>query len=157
MLAPARWILCGAILAGTAVLLGAYGAHGLSSQLQRQGYLAADHDHRVARYDTAVRYQMFQALGLIAVAILLFDDPRGSLQLAAWSLLLGVLIFSGLLYVLTFTGPAWKWLGAVVPIGGLLMAAGWFALAWASFTMDRGRSPGVQPPRDGVSDRRTTP
>ncbi|MFV2069991.1 MAG: DUF423 domain-containing protein [Pirellulales bacterium] len=137
-MAPGRWIFCGAILAGTAVLLGAYSAHGLAAQLERQGYVAIDLAGRVARYDTAVRYQMFQSLGLISVAILLIHAPSRTLQLAAWSLLLGVLIFSGLLYVLTFSGPAWKWLGAVVPIGGLLMAVGWFALAWASFTIDRG-------------------
>ena len=136
-MAPERWIFCGAILAGTAVLLGAYGAHGLTAQLEREGYVAMDLAGRVARYDTAVRYQMFQSLGLIAIAILLARTPSRTLQLAAWSLLLGVLIFSGLLYVLTFTGPTWKWLGAIVPIGGLLMAVGWFALAWASFTIDR--------------------
>ena len=50
-----------------------------------------------------------------------------------WAFLLGVVIFSGLLYVLTFSGPDWKWLGMVVPIGGVSLIVGWLALAAAAW------------------------
>jgi uncharacterized membrane protein YgdD (TMEM256/DUF423 family) len=109
----ARIGAAGAILAGLAVGLGAFGAHGLSEVLVPA---------RLATFETAVRYQIFHALGLLAVAAL------GGRALAAAPLLLaGSLIFSGSLYLLVFTGS--RWWGAVAPVGGLLQIAGWLFLA----------------------------
>jgi len=103
----------GAALAGLGVALGAFGTHGLSGVLS---------DARMHTYDTAVRYQMFHAVGLVLIGAL-----PGSHRVAALLLLGGVLIFSGSLYLLVATNVAL--LGAVAPIGGLAMIAGWGVLA----------------------------
>jgi uncharacterized membrane protein YgdD (TMEM256/DUF423 family) len=110
----ARFAAAGAVLAGLAVGLGAFGAHGLSE------VLAPD---RLATFETAVRYQMFHALGLLAAVAL----GGRALAAAPW-LLAGSLTFSGSLYLLVFTGAGW-W-GAVAPVGGLLQIAGWLLLAF---------------------------
>lgn len=113
MLTPARVAAAGALLAAAAVALGAFGAHGLTEVLTVE---------RLATFETAVRYQMFHALGLLAVAAL----GHGALRAAPW-LLAGSLVFSGSLYLLVFSGAGW-W-GAVAPLGGLLQIAGWLVLA----------------------------
>lgn len=105
----------GAALAGAAVALGAFGAHALSD------VLPADRMHT---FETAVRYQMFHALGLLALAGL-----RRPARSAALLLLVGSLVFSGSLYLLVATDT--PILGAVAPIGGVLQIAGWVALALA--------------------------
>lgn len=110
---PSRIAAVGALLAATAVALGAFGAHGLADLLTAE---------RLATFETAVRYQMFHALGLLAVAAL----GRAAVRAAPW-LLAGSLIFSGSLYLLVFSGAGW-W-GAVAPLGGLLQIAGWLILA----------------------------
>jgi uncharacterized membrane protein YgdD (TMEM256/DUF423 family) len=108
--AAAVW---GAALAALAVALGAFGAHALDGVLVPA---------RMHTFETAVRYQMFHALGLLLVGAL----PRPA-RTAAMLLLLGSLVFSGSLYLLVATDtPA---LGAVAPIGGALQIAGWIALA----------------------------
>jgi uncharacterized membrane protein YgdD (TMEM256/DUF423 family) len=76
---------------------------------------------------------MYHALALLAVGLLALRGGGGWLHSAGWTFGLGVLIFSGLLYVLVFAGDAWRWLGAVVPFGGLLMIAGWILLAVAAW------------------------
>jgi uncharacterized membrane protein YgdD (TMEM256/DUF423 family) len=111
--ARARTGAAGAVLAGLAVGLGAFGAHGLSDVLAPA---------RLATFETAVRYQMFHALGLLAVAAL----GGRALTAAPW-LLAGSLVFSGSLYLLVFTDTGW-W-GAAAPVGGLLQIAGWLLLA----------------------------
>jgi uncharacterized membrane protein YgdD (TMEM256/DUF423 family) len=126
-----RIILCGAVLGGLGVAIGAFGAHLLPGLLTEWG---CDHEEVLRRTDLlaiGVRYQMFHALALLAIGLLREHRAGTALQVAAWSLLIGVIVFSGLIYTLALTGPAWRWLGAVVPIGGLLMIAGWSALAWS--------------------------
>lgn len=102
----------GAVLAAVAVGLGAFGAHGLRETLSPE---------RLATFEIAVRYQMFHALGLLAIASLGVRACR-----AAPLLLAGSLVFSGSLYLIVFTGAAW-W-GAVAPVGGLLLIGGWLML-----------------------------
>lgn len=129
-----RWIAVGALLAAAGVALGAYGAHGLSGLLADWGYAGEDHARRLANYETAVRYQMLHAVGLVLVGLAMVHRIPRWWRLAAWAMLVGVLLFSGLLYVLALAGPTWRWLGAVVPLGGLSMIAGWLLLAvgaWA--------------------------
>lgn len=110
-----------ALLALLAVALGAFGAHALQERLS-----AAD----LGTFDTAVRYQMYHALGLFAVAWALGRWPeRRLLAWAGGSLLAGTLVFSGSLYLLLASGQ--RWLGAVTPVGGLLMILGWALLALA--------------------------
>jgi uncharacterized membrane protein YgdD (TMEM256/DUF423 family) len=98
-----------------AVALGAFGAHGLKSMLSSQG--TAD------IFETAVRYQFFHALAMLVVARLRpFPAP------VWWCFLIGIIIFSGSLFVLALTGL--KWLGAITPIGGVAFLAGWLLLVF---------------------------
>ncbi|MEX2541929.1 MAG: DUF423 domain-containing protein [Trueperaceae bacterium] len=113
VLTPARVAALGAALAAVAVGLGAFGAHGLREVLTPD---------RLATFETAVRYQMYHALGLLAAAAL----GARAVPAAPW-LLAGSLMFSGSLYLLVSTDTGW-W-GAVAPIGGLLQIAGWLILA----------------------------
>ena len=66
---------------------------------------------------------------MVLTGLALAASCSGWWRSAAWSFLVGVLLFSGLLKVLTFAGPSWNWLGAIVPLGGLAMILGWLALA----------------------------
>ena len=112
--AARRWAITGALLAALGVALGAFGAHALEGTLS---------EARLATFETAVRYQTHQALGLILLALL----PPG-VRVAAPILLAGTVIFSGALYALVaFDLPI---LGAVAPIGGALMIAAWLVAAW---------------------------
>ena len=124
-----RWIAIGALVGAIGVTLGAFGAHGLPDFLARQGYAGDDLDRRVDIFDTAIHYQMLHAIALVFTGLAL--DRRGTpwWRLAAWLFLIGVLLFSCLLKVLTFSGPSWSWLGAVVPVGGVTMILGWVALS----------------------------
>lgn len=111
----------GAILAFLGVALGAFGAHGLRGTLS-----AAD----LATFETGVRYQVYHALGLFAVAWAVGRWPGGSAATAGWLFVAGVVLFSGSLYTLVLTGQ--RWLGAVTPFGGLCFLAGWGLLAWTA-------------------------
>ena len=127
------WIVCGALLGALGVALGAFGAHLLPARLEALGWAADEVTRRLAIFDTAARYQMLHALALLAVGLLALRSSSLLLNMAGGSMLVGVLVFSGLLYVLVFAGPAWRWLGAVVPIGGVLMVVGWTLLAVAAW------------------------
>lgn len=115
---PARWIaVAGALLTGTAVALGAFGAHLLADRIS---------EARQGTYDTAVLYQFVHGLGLLAIAAL--DSAGGRLRLPAALLLGGVATFSGSLYLLVATDVAL--FGATAPLGGALMISGWLLLAY---------------------------
>jgi uncharacterized membrane protein YgdD (TMEM256/DUF423 family) len=116
-----NWSAIAAILLGLAVILGAFGAHGLRGRLDA---------YSMGIWERAVFYHFIHALGLLLVSIL----PRiGALRPAAgawvcWLLAAGILLFSGSLYLLALTGV--RTLGAVTPLGGLAFIAAWFGLAW---------------------------
>lgn len=114
------FLTAGALWGGLAVALGAFGAHALKASLVAAG--------RFDTFETAARYQMYHALALLAVGLLLRQglDAARTLTWAGWGFLLGSLIFSGSLYLLCFTGV--RWWGAVAPIGGTLMLLGWVTL-----------------------------
>ena len=111
------------------VALGAFGAHSLSDLLERLGYAGDDLARRLDIFDTAIRYQMLHAVALVLTGLALDRRETRWWRAAAWLFLIGVLLFSGLLKVMTLAGPSWNWLGAVVPIGGISMILGWVALA----------------------------
>ena len=120
------FIQSGAILGLLGVAIGAFGAHALRTMLEASG--------RTATFETAVKYQFYHALALVLIGILLnlFNSNPTMVRLLNWSgysFLGGVLIFSGSLYILCFTGVTW--LGAVTPLGGLAMIVGWALLLWA--------------------------
>jgi uncharacterized membrane protein YgdD (TMEM256/DUF423 family) len=106
----------GAVLGAIAVAAGAFGAHGLDWNLP---------DRSADNWETAARYQMYHALALVLCGLL---PPRGRGQeIAAWCFLLGTILFAGALYTLGLGGP--RWFGAIAPLGGTLLIAGWIALS----------------------------
>ena len=135
-----RWIVTGALLGALGIILGAYGAHGLENQLVKMGF-DADLEKRLANFDTAARYQMYAAVVLVLIGLLL-DRQKSRVWIAsAAAIFIGTLIFSGLLYVMVFNGPQLKWLGAIVPIGGGLMILGWLGIAVGAMTVTRNSEP----------------
>ncbi len=128
-----KWIaILGALLAAAGVALGAFGAHGLEKQLQSLGR-DANLAQRMAWFDTGVRYHLYHALALVVVAALAGRSANGWHQTAAAAFLLGVALFSGSLYTMTFAGDAWRKLGAVTPLGGLALLVGWICVAIAAW------------------------
>lgn len=114
-----RTLAVAAILMALATTLGAFGAHALKSHLSQD---------RLQVYETAVRYHFIHALGLLAIGVLLRSMDAGPLRNAATLILVGIILFSGSLYLLTFGAP--RFLGIVTPIGGLALIAGWVLFAW---------------------------
>ena len=127
-MSPFRWIAIGAILGAIGVAFGAFGAHWLPGILEKLGYIN-EVARRTANHETAVRYQMWHALAIVLVGVMLTTRPNSWLVASGWAFLVGVLLFSGMLYALVLTGPNFRWLGAVVPIGGLSLIVGWLLLA----------------------------
>lgn len=113
-----RWIAVGSLVLATAVMLGAFGAHGLKDVLS---------EGRMAVYQTAVQYHFYHGLGLMLVGLVMNSLPGVELRWVPRLLLTGVLLFSGSLYVLTLLDLGW--LGAIAPVGGLSFIAGWVLLA----------------------------
>lgn len=114
-------LLLASALGAITVMIGAFGAHALNKMLQET--------NRLDTFETAVKYQMYHTLALLAVGLLLFRIEHPALQVAAWCFFLGIVVFSGSLYTLCLTGITW--LGAITPIGGTLMIIGWGALFYA--------------------------
>lgn len=114
-----QWIAAGAALAGLSVIFGAFGSHGLKTKVTPD---------MLTVFETGVKYHFYHALGLIAIGSLGFHFPSSQLQFPAMMMSAGILIFSGTLYLLVLTGQ--KWLGAVTPIGGLLLILSWLLLAY---------------------------
>ena len=109
----------GSLLAAIGVALGAFGAHTLKTRI------APD---LLAVFETGVRYQLVHALGLLALAWAISRWPDRRLTTPAWLLLVGTVIFSGSLVLLAVTGI--RWFGAITPLGGVLLIAGWILTAW---------------------------
>ena len=122
----ARWfVLIGALMAGLSVAAGAFGAHALAEQLSEKA---------LSSFETGARYQMYHALGLVGLGILIQATGENNLLAAAGMLFVaGIIFFSGSLYTLSLSGL--KILGAVAPIGGLAFMAGWGCLAIAAWNI----------------------
>jgi uncharacterized membrane protein YgdD (TMEM256/DUF423 family) len=110
----------GAVAAFVAVALGAFGAHSLKDRLSPD---------LLSIFETGVRYQMYHAFGLLAVAWAITHWPEKNLNAAGWSFIVGIIIFSGTLYLLSLTGV--RWLGAITPLGGIAFLIGWAILVWS--------------------------
>jgi uncharacterized membrane protein YgdD (TMEM256/DUF423 family) len=111
-------MICGAALAALGVGLGAIGAHVLKDKLSAE---------QLVTYETGVRYQLFHAIALVLVGLIVERYAGAMLQGAGWAMLLGVLLFSGGIYAWLATGI--KPFVHVVPIGGLSLIAGWVLVA----------------------------
>lgn len=118
------FIVVAAIFGGLSVAGGAFASHALKEKLS---------DRSLEIFETAARYQMYHALALLMVALLLIkaEITPISLIIAGWAFIGGVVIFSGSLYTLSLTDI--KVLGAITPLGGVAFIAGWVALAIAAF------------------------
>lgn len=115
------WIL-GCVFALLAVAAGAFGAHALRARLPPDLLMV---------FETGVRYQMYHALGLLAVAWAAMHWSGTAVAAAGWLFIAGIMIFSGSLYLLSLSGM--RWLGAITPLGGAAFLAGWLLLAWAGW------------------------
>ena len=114
-----KYRLLGSILALSAVLFGAFGAHALKQTLSA--------NDSIQTWETAVRTQMWHALGLILLSLIC--ERQALPKMTGPCLLIGTLLFSGSLYGLALDGP--RWLGPITPLGGLCLIAGWALLAYS--------------------------
>ncbi|CAA9257308.1 FIG173184: hypothetical protein [uncultured Coleofasciculus sp.] len=114
-----------AIFGGLSVAAGAFASHALKEKLSERA---------IEIFETGARYQMYHALALLMVALLLSraEAAQSTLAAAGVSFIVGVVIFSGSLYTLSFTNI--KWLGAITPLGGLAFIIGWSCLAVAAWS-----------------------
>ncbi len=114
-----------ALLGGLSVAAGAFGSHALREKVSERS---------LEIFETGARYQMYHALALLLVALLLSraESPQPILIASGWLFIVGIAIFSGSLYALSLTGI--KALGAITPIGGVAFLAGWGALAVAAWS-----------------------
>lgn len=115
------FFIAGAVSAFIGVAAGAFGAHGLKARL--------DSD-MMAVFEVGVRYQMYHALALLAAAWAVSRWPGSMANAAGYLFIVGTVLFSGSLYVLSLSGM--RWLGAITPLGGLAWLAAWVCLAWAA-------------------------
>lgn len=118
------FLVIASILAGLSVAAGAFASHALREKLTERA---------LQIFETGARYQMYHALALVAVAILLgrSEAPQTLLTVAGSAFMLGIAIFSGSLYGLSLSGI--KWLGAITPLGGVAFLIGWGCLAIAAW------------------------
>jgi uncharacterized membrane protein YgdD (TMEM256/DUF423 family) len=115
-----------AIFGGLSVAAGAFGAHALREKIS---------ERMLEIFDTGARYQMYHALALLLVAILMISlkNSPNTLVISGWLFIIGIVIFSGSLYALSLTNI--KILGAITPIGGVALIAGWIFLAITAVTI----------------------
>ena len=112
----------GSLSAFVGVALGAFAAHALKSRLNAE---------LLATFEVGVRYQMYHAFALLAVGWACTRWPGAVLNTSGWLFVAGTLIFSGSLYALSLSEM--RWLGAITPVGGIALLAGWLCLAWAAW------------------------
>lgn len=125
MTADRLFAISGAVSGFLGVGLGAFAAHGLRHRLPQD---------LLTVFETGVRYQVYHALALFAVAWAWSRWPVVHLAWSGWLFIAGTTIFSGSLYLLAVTGQ--RWLGAVTPFGGLCLLAGWLTAAWGLLAAD---------------------
>ena len=109
-----------AIIGALAVALGAFGAHALKKHAT---------EYAIGIFETGVRYQFYHVIALLAVGILYKDFSNKWMVYAGWMFVIGMLLFSGSLYLLTYIKiidkPSLNWIGAITPLGGVAFIAGW--------------------------------
>ena len=121
------FLIAGALFAGLSVVLGAFATHALAGKLDPRS---------LTTFETAARYEMYHALGLIAIGLLGLQKGEvvTALTVSGKGFSVGIVLFCGSLYVLSLTGV--KWLGAIAPLGGMAFLIGWIGLAIACWQLD---------------------
>ncbi len=118
------FLISGILLCGLSVALGAFAAHGLKQIVS---------DYAVEIFETGVRYQFYHSFALIIAGILFSVAKPGVTKWAGYLFIVGIILFSGSLYALTFIKaavlPGYNWVGAITPVGGLCFILGWLFLA----------------------------
>ena len=117
-------LLSGSIFASLSIILGAFGAHALKDQLSA---------YSLAIYEKAVLYQMFHSLGILLLTAIAKNMDVLDLSFSIWCFIIGIILFSGSLYILALTNV--KWLGMITPIGGMLFIIGWFLVIFKSLSL----------------------
>jgi uncharacterized membrane protein YgdD (TMEM256/DUF423 family) len=117
-----RTLAIAGFLLALATIFGAFGAHALKTQLSPD---------RLQVYETAVRYHFFHALGLLGIGLALRFMDVPSIRWAAVLVVVGIVLFSGSLYALTFGAP--RLFGVVTPVGGVALIAGWICFAFGAW------------------------
>ena len=110
-------LIAGSLFSMLSVVFGAFGAHYLKNTLN---------DYSLSVFQTGVLYQFFHSIGILLVVLLSINKDNLNLDLSIWFFTLGIILFSGSLYLLAITGL--KWLGAITPIGGFFFILGWMFL-----------------------------
>lgn len=114
------------VLGALSVALGAFGAHELKKMVSEKALVT---------FETAVRYQFYHVFALLIVGVLYKEFVSKTILYAARFFMLGIILFCGSLYALSFVqaavAPGYKWLGPITPIGGACFIAGWILLFFA--------------------------
>jgi len=119
------FITLASLSAMLAVVFGAFGAHALKHRLDA---------YALGVFETAVQYHFYHSLALLAVGVIALSQPQTALlKTSGWMFFLGILVFSGSLYLLSISGV--RWLGAITPLGGLAFIGGWACLAAAGWKL----------------------
>jgi uncharacterized membrane protein YgdD (TMEM256/DUF423 family) len=113
------FIILGSILTGVAIIIGAFGAHAIKTNVSIED---------LAIFETGIKYHFYHSIGLIIIGILGFYYPHTALKISGISFIIGILVFSGSLYLLVLTNL--RWFGAITPIGCFFYIIGWFLLAY---------------------------
>jgi uncharacterized membrane protein YgdD (TMEM256/DUF423 family) len=116
------WLILGAFNAAFAVLAGAYGAHIIGGNQLNPTLITMQ---------KAVRYQMYHAFALVIVALLARNIELKMVDISGWLFLIGIILFSGSLYIIVFTGI--QWIEFLTPIGGFAFTFGWLGLMYVGF------------------------
>jgi len=117
------FVFLGALNMAIAVMLGAFGAHGLKNKVTAE---------QLAWWHTGVDYHIYHALALVIIGVLMAAQPQLAIPKgSAWALQVGIIIFSGSLYAMTLGAP--RWFGAITPIGGTALIVGWLWLAYSAW------------------------
>ena len=119
---PRLFLILGAVVAGLGVALGAFGVHGLTGRVTPE---------RLETFKTGVEYHLIHALALLVVSWAATQWPGWAVHASGYLFLVGIVFFSGSLYVLVLTDTSW--LGAITPLGGVAFIVGWGLLAWGVF------------------------
>lgn len=124
MPAASLFVTIAGVLGAVGVSMGAFGAHVFEPKLSPRMF---------SIFETAVRYHLIHAVCLLGTGLLLMHHQSTAFRLAGWLFVAGIVVFSGTLYVLSLSGM--RWLGAITPLGGLALVAGWLLLAYGAWRM----------------------